>query len=191
MKIKESLLLCLMTITSLCMAQVSKESQIKSAVLAAPEEMRESAKVLGYEEGKIVVLREGNGDLVCQADDPNRNGFSVSCYQKGLEKFMERGRELRAEGLERSEVFAARGKEMEAGKLKIQEGSTLHILYGADEVFNANTGEVTGAKYRFVVYVPYATTESTGLPLKPASPGAPWLMDAGSHRAHIMITPMN
>jgi len=137
MKIKVSLLICLMAFSSIGFAQISKENQIKSAVMAAPEEMRASAKVLGYEDGKIVVLREGNGDLVCQADDPNRNAFSVSCYQKGLEKFMERGRELRAEGLERSEVFAARGKEMEAGKLKIQEsgGAYFTVVHAIDRLF--------------------------------------------------------
>jgi len=40
-----------------------------------------------------------------------------------------------------------------------------------------------------VVYIPWATAASTGLPIKPAAPGMPWIMDPGTHRAHIMITP--
>jgi hypothetical protein len=42
---------------------------------------------------------------------------------------------------------------------------------------------------RYVIYIPFATSESTGLPLKPEIPGGPWLMDAGTHRAHIMLNP--
>jgi hypothetical protein len=39
-----------------------------------------------------------------------------------------------------------------------------------------------------VIYLPFATAESTGLSLK-ASPGAPWLMYPGTAGAHIMINP--
>jgi len=39
-----------------------------------------------------------------------------------------------------------------------------------------------------VVYVPYATAATTGLPTRPA-PGVPWLMDPGTAGAHIMISP--
>jgi hypothetical protein len=42
---------------------------------------------------------------------------------------------------------------------------------------------------RYVVYIPYATPDTTGIPLAPATPGGPWIMDAGTHRAHIMINP--
>ncbi len=186
-----SLLVIMLCISYLANSQ-SKEVQIKSAIMAAPEDMRENATVFGYNEtGEFILLREGSGGLTCQADNPANNGFSVSCYPKELDRFIERGRELRAEGLARQEVFAARGEEIKAGTLTIPENATMHILYGPDDALNKETGEITGAKYRFIVYIPYATTETTGLPLKPSAPGAPWLMDAGSHRAHIMITPMN
>ena len=169
----------------------SEEAQINSAVLAAPEEMRETATVLGYDsENILVILRDGSGDLICIADNPANKGFNVACYQKDLEPFMARGRELRAEGKTRQEVFETRGIEVKAGELTIPEGSTLHILYGPEDVLNKETGEVDGANLRYVVYMPYASSESTGLPLKPSSPGAPWLMDPGTHRAHIMITPI-
>ncbi|MFT5773641.1 MAG: hypothetical protein ACI9ZX_003050 [Algoriphagus sp.] len=39
------------------------------------------------------------------------------------------------------------------------------------------------------MYIPWATSESTGLPLKAYGPGMPWIMDPGTHRAHIMISP--
>ena len=51
------------------------------------------------------------------------------------------------------------------------------------------TGEVTDLYTRYVVYIPYATPETTGIPLVPLTPGGPWMMDPGTHRAHIMINP--
>ena len=133
---------------------ISSDAQISSAVLAAPEEMRESSTVMGYNsENILVVLREGSGDLICLADNPESNGFNVACYQKDLDPFMARGRELRTEGKTRQEVFEIRGKEVKAGDLTIPEGSTLHILYGPDDVLNKETGDVDGANLRYVVYI--------------------------------------
>lgn len=168
----------------------SAANQIKGAIMAAPEAERESAKVYGFsDKGEFIVLREGTGDMICIADDPSQKGFNAACYHNDLDPFMARGRQLRKEGKTNKEVFDIREEEVKAGKLKIPQAATLFVLSGPDEVFNVETGEVTGANLRSVVYIPYATSESTGLPLKPPGPGLPWIMDPGTHRAHIMITP--
>ena len=168
-----------------------KEIQIKTATLAAPEEDRDAAMVYGYNEnGDMVVLREGTNNLVCLADDPNRKGISVSCYSKKLDPFMARGRELQAEGKEMMEVREIRKKEAEDGNLKLPDSPSMtYILTGEDEDYNKETGALENSHMRYVIYMPYATTEETGLPDKPHLPGMPWLMDPGTHRAHIMITP--
>ncbi|OAD90270.1 hypothetical protein A7A78_06905 [Aequorivita soesokkakensis] len=170
-----------------------KDIQIKTAVLAAPEMYREDATVLGYnQEGKIVTLREGNNGMVCLADDPNKAGISVACYGAELEPFMARGRELAAEGKSNEEKREARKNEIEAGTLKMpSEPSMVYILAGEEKDYSAETGELLKSKIRYVIYKPYMTGESTGLPTKPQAPGMPWLMDAGTHRSHIMITPAN
>ena len=67
--------------------------------------------------------------------------------------------------------------------------TTLHLLEGKEAEIDEATGEVRNVNYRYVVYIPWATAESTGLPLKPLVEGGPWIMDPGTHRAHIMITP--
>jgi hypothetical protein len=169
----------------------SSEIQIKTAVMAAPEDMRDGAKVYGYDEqGEWKVLREGSNEMVCIADDPTKSGFNVSCYHQDLEPFMERGRELTKEGKSFQEIFDTREKEVKDGKLKMpKDGVTLFVLSADDEDFDTTTGEVKNSNFRYVVYIPYATVESTGLPLKPEAPGMPWIMDPGTHRAHIMITP--
>ncbi len=161
--------------------------QIAGAVSPAPEEMRDGATVLGYSGGEMVTLRQGEGDLVCLADKPSDERFHAACYFKALEPFMARGRELRAQGKERAEVLETRAAEIENGKLEMPPGPTaLYSLTGPAGSFDAATGEVTGANRTYVVYIPYATAESTGLSPQPAT-GAPWIMSPGKPWAHIML----
>jgi len=170
----------------------SEDVQITSALLAAPEESRDGAMVYGFSpDGEFVVLREGTNNMICLADDPNSPGFSVSCYPNELEVFMDRGRVLKSEGKSFKEIFDQREEEANAGQLKMpKDGTTLFVFYANDEsAFDPKTGEVKGGNFRYVVYIPYATAESTGLPLSPEAPGMPWIMDPGTHRAHIMINP--
>ncbi len=168
-----------------------KEVQLASAVMAAPEEDREGATVYGYDaKGQLVLLREGTNSLICVSDDASRKGFQCVCYHKDLQPFMDRGRELRAEGKNFQEVFDIREKEAKEGTLQMpQDGATLHLLEGPEGRYDPSSGKVVNAIYRYVVYIPFATAESTGLPLKPLVPGGPWIMDPGTHRAHIMISP--
>jgi hypothetical protein len=169
------------------------EVQVKSAVLAAPEAMRDGATVYGYTQtGEFVVLRKGTNEMVCLADDPKQKGFSVSCYHKELEPFMARGRELKKQGKSFQEIFDIREVEAKSGKLVMpKQASNLQVYTAADDAFNPATGDVTKGSFRYVVYIPWATAESTGLPLKPEAPGMPWIMDPGTHRAHIMINPVS
>ena len=165
----------------------TKDWQINSASLAAPEGQRAGATILGYNsEGELVTLREGSNELICLADDPNRDGFSASAYHKDLEPYMFRGRELVKEGKDFKERIAIREEEVKAGTLKMPERALLYVLSGK---INPDSKEIEDQYLRFVVYIPYATAESTGLPLSPTVPGGPWIMDPGTHKAHIMINP--
>jgi hypothetical protein len=190
---KFTFVLMLTLATAICFAQPipDKEIQIKSAVLAAPQEQRDNATVMGYSpKGEFVVLRKGSNSLVCLADDPNGKGFSVSCYHRDLDPFMERGRQLKKEGKSFQEIFDWREQEVKAGKLKMPtQPTTLYVYTAPDEKVNTTTGEVQDGYLRYVVYIPYATSETTGLPEKPDFAGQPWIMDPGTHRAHIMISP--
>lgn len=166
------------------------EKQIAAAVAPAPQEMRESARVLGYSpEGKLVPLRDGKGELTCLASDPNANRFHVACYATTLEPFMARGRALRAAGVKGDTVDVRRNAEIAAGTLKMpSQPAALYSLTGPPESYNAATGEITGARRLFVVYIPFATAASTGLSANPVR-GSPWIMAPGTPKAHIMFTP--
>lgn len=168
----------------------SVDVQIAQAVLSAPMDRREGARVLGYTAaGDVVELREGSNDLVCLADNPAQEGFNSACYHVSMEPYMARGRELTAQGIiDGGERNRIRWEEADAGTLPMpEEPATLYILSG--ESYDEATGEVEEAYLRFVVYTPWATPESTGLPARPMGPGAPWLMFPGTAGAHIMISP--
>lgn len=189
---KIQLIIFILSMSLNCVAQTpSTEIQIKTALLAAPEEDRAAATVYGYnEKNEFVILRKGSNEMICLADDPSQNGLNVSCYHKDLDSFMERGRILKKEGKSHQEIFDVREEEVKSGKLKMPKQPTSLFVYSADDdKYNRTTGEVTNGYLRYVVYIPYATAESTGLPLKPDAAGMPWLMDPGTHRAHIMISP--
>lgn len=167
------------------------EALIATSLMAAPEVSRARCKVIGYNmAGEFVTLREGDNEFIVLADDPNKDGFSAACYHKDLEPFMARGRALKAEGKKHQEIFDIREEEVKAGKLNITTGSTLHIYFGAKTMYNPETSKVDGAQLRYVVYMPWATAESTGLPEAPVASNHPWLMNPGTHRAHIMISPV-
>ena len=169
----------------------SKAVQLKTAVMAAPGDSGKNATVYGYDaEGKFVLLKKGTNDMICLADDPQSPSFSVSCYHKELDPFMARGRALKAEGKNFQEIFDAREQEAKSGRLKMpKDGTTLFVYYAPGDDYDPGTGEVKNGSFRYVVYIPFATAETTGLPLSPSAPGMPWIMDPGTHRAHIMITP--
>jgi hypothetical protein len=169
----------------------SAEIQIKTAVLSAPANKRDSAAVYGYSAtGEWTLLRKGLNEMICLADDPSQPGFNVSCYHVDLEPFMQRGRELKKLKKSGQEIFDTREEEAKEGKLQLPKHPASLFVYSAkEEDYNRQTGEVKNGYLRSVVYIPYATAESTGLPLKPEAPGMPWIMHPGTHGAHIMINP--
>lgn len=189
MKISILLSLLLLSISAAAQTIPSAEDQIAATILAAPEELRAGAAVLGYgADGKLTELRKGTNEMICLASDPKGTRFSASCYHKDLEPYMARGRELAAQGIagnERNEKY--RWKKIKEGKLKMpKEPRMLYVMSGKG--YDAASGKVTDGVVRWVIYIPYATAESTGLSTK-SKRGEPWLMDAGTPGAHIMMTP--
>ena len=166
------------------------EQQIAGAVVALPLEFRADAKVLGYSGSshQLVTLREGKGPFTCLADDPAQKEFHVACYHKAMEPFMARGRALRASGVKGDAVDSARFAEVRAGKLPMpKQPAAMYQLFGGPDAFDAASGTAK-AQSLYVVYMPGATTASTGLSAKPAE-GTPWIMFPGTPKAHIMLQP--
>ena len=165
------------------------EVQIAGAVQAAPADQRESATVIGFDaQGKHTTLRKGTGILVCLADDPREDKFSVACYHKDLEPFMARGRELAALG---TEGTWPRGPALEGDPGRHPghaEGAAAHYDRAGQRVRRRDrhswqTATPAGSSTR-----PARRPNPPACRLTPG-PGAPWLMFPGTPGAHIMISP--
>ena len=186
------LILCPVQFNSIAQSKVpAREVQIKSALLSAPADKKDRATVYGYSaNSEFILLRKGSNELICLADNPNEPEFSVACYHRDLDPFMKRGRDLRKLGKSAKEIFDTREQEVKAGKLNMpKQPTTLYVYSAADKDYNRATGQVENGYLRYVIYIPYATAETTGLPLKPEGPAMPWIMNPGTHGAHIMINP--
>ena len=169
----------------------SAEEQIAQAVLPLPNDLRADATVLGYTaaDGALTPLKEGSGGMICLASNPRQPRWHVACYHKSLEPFMARGRELRAQGVTGEQVDSVRFREAKSGKLKLPtEPAMLYSLTGDRDAYDAATKSAPKARPLFVVYMPNATSQSTGLSAVPAQ-GTPWIMFPGTPKAHIMFVP--
>lgn len=163
--------------------------QITAATLPLPEAMRAGATVLGYRTpGKLELLRQGTNGMRCLADDAADDRFHVACYHDSLEPFMARGRELRAQGVVGAQVDTVRYAEVTSGKIRMPATAALYQLTGPKGDYDPVKKAAPASKPLFVIYVPGATTASTGLSTV-AAVGTPWLMFPGTPKAHIMFTP--
>ena len=166
----------------------STEAQVAAAVLALPEEFRAGATVLSVAQFPATVLRQGTGAMICLADNPSEPRFHVACYHKDLEPFMLRGRALRSRGVSADSVNVIRNADVEAGRIPMPKQGALWQLFAAPDSMDWATNTPRSARSLYVVYMPGATTESTGIPAT-APQGVPWLMFPGTPRAHIMFVP--
>lgn len=117
------------------------------------------------------------------------NYYASYCYPDSLEPLMARGRELIKEG-KRNQRNDIRAKEYEEGKFSIPKApTTMYGYWGTLANLDQTTGEMSDAKRRYVIYVSGAKASDLGLSNQPNNLGMPWLMDEGTYKAHIMITP--
>ncbi|MFQ5702940.1 MAG: hypothetical protein ACE5HT_02850 [Gemmatimonadales bacterium] len=161
---------------------------VAEAVSPLPKQLRDGATVMQFQEdGTLTQIREGTGQMICLSDDPRAQGFHPACYHKDLGPYMARGRELRAQGKNGNESRSIRFDEIKAGKLAWPKHAVaLYSLTGPDGSFDPTTGEAPTARGLQVIYVPYATEETSGVSTTPAR-DRPWLMHAGTPGAHVMI----
>lgn len=164
------------------------DQQIAAAVLALPNDLRDGATVMGYRSaGKLETIRVGKNGMTCLALFAEEPSFHVACYHDGMEPFMARGRELRAQGVKGTAVDSVRFAEVKSGKLPMPKMAAMYQIFGGPKSWDAATGKVSDASTLLVVYIPGATAESTGLSAVPAKSG-PWLMHPGTPKAHIMLS---
>ena len=167
----------------------SDEWHAAVAPLALPEASRAGAEVRAWTaDGGLRVVRAGSNGMICLSDRPGE-GLALACYHEGLEPFMKRGRELRAEGIEGMQRMQVRWNEARAGTLPMPEvAAMVYNLRLPEEPADPSTVDPAKGGRLHAVYIPNATAESTGLPTEPGEGSAPWLMWPGEPSSHVMIS---
>lgn len=161
--------------------------QVAASLLPLPADLRAGATVMGYREaGKLEVIRPGTNGMRCLALYVTRPDFHVACYHEGLEPFMARGRELRAQGVTGANVDSVRFREIASGALKMPAYGTLYSITVPKDQYDAATNTVKDGGLLAVIYMPGATAASTGISAQPRRDG-PWLMSPGTPKAHVMM----
>ena len=165
------------------------DQQVAVAVMALPAQLQASATVMGWKApgSKLEVLRQGTNGMNCLAQFAVEESFHISCYHEGLEPFMLRGRQLREQGTTGAAVDSVRYREVAEGKIRMPVSGALYQLFGTKTSWDPATNKLTGTRPLFVMYIPGATAQSTGLSTAPRNDG-PWLMLPGTPKAHIMIS---
>ena len=168
----------------------SSAQQIAAAVSPLPQPLQGGARVLGYgADGKLIALRPGTNEMTCVADNPAGKRFHVACYHKSLEPFMARGRELHALNKSKEAVDSIRLSDVKGGRYTMPSApAALYQYFAERDSVNLAAGTVSGAQHLYVIYMPYATYQTTGITENPV-PGGPWVMNPGKPWAHIMVAP--
>ena len=118
-------------------------------------------------------LRAGTNSLICEPDGP-QPGFGVECYHRSFQAVMDWTYRRLAEGARTyREAYADGGPDAD-----INAGAMQYALIGQTKEDAVQTMSIK---------LPYATADSTGLPIEERNNG-PWLMWGGTAAAHIMFS---
>ena len=164
----------------------AKEIAIKTAVMAAPPLLRDDATVIRLDnDGEYEVLREGTNNLVCwdRSDEPGR-AFSVQCTDMDNIARIQQNRAWNMSGKTQDEIAAMRADAEENGTRELSKfGSVYYTVSGQD---------MTAVRLHMTIAVPFATSESLGIPDNEEGGGeylkaGAYVMEVGTSSAHIML----
>lgn len=159
-------------------------SGIESAVWPLPTHLRADASVFSItDDGRFKTLRQGSNGYFCLADSPDDERFSVACHANSLLPALKRQALLVKTVEDRTVRDSILVSEFKSGSLKIVPGSVSRFISGA---INPTTDHPDNVRMWSEISLPYASAESTGLPLDDAGED-PWLMGEGRPNAHVMI----
>jgi len=163
----------------------ASQADVDLALMAAPAgALKNQATVIKWKKDfTYETLRKGTNKLVCydRSGFPTMQPFNVQCTSLGnLEREAQNLKAQAAAGGDRTKAEAALDEmEKNGTRIKPEYGSIWYTRGGPDKEHARPDDHIT-------IAVPMATSQSTGLPDKPAAGGA-WIMNAGTMKAHIMV----
>lgn len=151
---------------------MSKDSQIKSALAAAPAHIAKSAKVMSMDEsGKMIELRNGSNGWTCMPDQPNTPGQDPMCLDEEGMKWV--GSLM---------AHAAKPANTAPGMIYMLAGGS---DISATDPWATKTDHFVSSPPHWMLLWPVDGTKS-GLATTPKKTGT-WIMWAGTPYAHLMI----
>ncbi|RLT42587.1 MAG: hypothetical protein DWI57_05445 [Chloroflexi bacterium] len=155
------------------------DAQMQRALLPLPPYLRETANIVVFDaDWNPVVVRDGGSDLSCVGGAPFMAAQYAVCQHSSTQPFWVMGMQLLSGGMKPAEVDQTRLDAMTEGTLETPVvGAARYFLIG---------GAAPNLLPLMNVQLPYATSESTGFSSLP-DPYRPWLMDAGTPNAHLML----
>lgn len=151
---------------------------IDTPLLAAPPNQREGATVVKWKaDFTYETLKKGTNRLMCydRSGQPGQQAFSVECTSIANADRVAQNMRFEAMGDKRQAMLDA--AEKDGSRVKPEFGSIFYNLNGPDR---------ERARAHMTVAVPFATSQTLGLPDNNKQGGA-WIMNAGTSTAHIMI----
>jgi len=152
-------------------------SEIDKALLAAPANLRDGATVIKWKpDFTYETLKKGTNHLVCydRSGFPGQRPFSVECTNLG--NLPRATQNLKFEAMADKKQAMLDSAEKDGTRVKPEFGSVWYHLQGADPEH---------ARPHMTIAVPFATTQSLGLP-EDNKQGGVWIMNAGTSTAHLM-----
>ncbi len=159
-------------------ADRSDEQLIEEATSPLPVHLRaEASVVMNNSKGTERVLRKGSNGFACYPDEHSPN-FRVVCREASWKRYIGKiGPILAQTSTSPSERLALIDATIDEGSVTPPTpGSRAYSLSGPDR---------ERVKPLFVISLPGATAESTGLPTERSN--GTWLMCPGTPTAHIMV----
>jgi hypothetical protein len=151
---------------------------LDTPLLAAPANLREGATVIKWKpDFTYDTLKKGTNRLVCydRSGQPGQRPFSVECTSVANLERVAQNLKFEAMGDKKQAMLDA--AEKDGSRVKPEFGSVFYNLGGADR---------ERAQAHMTVAVPFATTQTLGLPDNNKMGGV-WIMNAGTSTAHLMI----
>ena len=161
-------------------AWAQSQSDIDTAVLAAPPQMKDGVMVIKWKPDYTYdTLRKGTNKLVCfdKSGMPGQQAFSIECTSQANIPRVAQNLKFEAEPDRAKRTAAIAAADKDGTRIKAEYGSVwLHVMGASKEA----------ARSHKTIALPGATAASTGLPDNGNAGGA-WVMQAGTSEAHLMV----
>jgi len=161
-------------------AWAQSQSDIDTAVLAAPPQMKDGAMVIKWKPDYTYdTLRKGTNKLVCfdKSGMPGQQAFSIECTSQANIPRVAQNLKFEAEPDRAKRTAAIAAADKDGTRIKAEYGSVWFHVMGASK---------EAARNHKTIALPGATAASTGLPDNGNAGGA-WVMQAGTSEAHLMV----